>query len=127
MRIAIQTDNAPLPIGCYSQAVKAGQTVYLSGQIPLEPTTQTLRSGDLKSVVQQVFNNIKMVAGAAGGSMEDIVKLTIYLTNLADIAMVNEVIPEYFQSPYPARTTIQVAALPMNTSIEIEAIMVLSY
>lgn len=123
MRQVINTEKAPAAIGSYSQAVQAGQTVYLSGQIPLDPISMTLVEG-LQRQVDQVFENIKRVAEAAQGSLNDIVKLTVYLTDLSTVVTVNEAIARYFQQPYPARTTIQVQALPKGAPVEIEAIMV---
>ncbi len=124
MRQDINTKNAPAAIGSYSQAVVAGNTVYLSGQIPLDPVSMLLVEGDIRKQVDQVFENIKQVATAANGSMNDIVKLTVYLTDIANVTAVNESIAAYFAKPYPARTTIQVSALPKGAVVEIEALMV---
>lgn len=124
MRQIIFTEKAPAAIGSYSQAVQAGNTVYLSGQIPLDPSTMQLVEGDIRKQVDQVFENIKQVVEAAQGSMDNVVKLTVYLTNLADVSAVNEAIAHYFKQPYPARTTIQVSALPKGSAVEIEALMV---
>jgi reactive intermediate/imine deaminase len=124
MRQVINTEKAPSAIGSYSQAVKAGNTVYFSGQIPLDPITMTLVQGDIRQQINQVFDNIKSVVEAAQGSMDEVVKLTVYLTDLSAVVSVNEAIAEYFKQPYPARTTIQVSALPKGAAVEIEAIMV---
>ena len=123
MRQAIHTDKAPAVIGNYSQAINAGNIVYLSGQIPLDPKTMLLISHDAKEQIDQVFKNIKNLAEAAGGNLEKIVKLTVYLTDLSAISIVNEAIAQYFKQPYPARTSIQVHALPKGASIEVDAIM----
>jgi reactive intermediate/imine deaminase len=125
MQQLIQTQDAPAAIGTYSQAVKAGDTVYLSGQIPLDAETMTLVEGDMTVQATTIFNNMKAVAVAAGGGLHQIVKLTVFLTDLTELATVNEVMMRYFQMPYPARTSIQVAALPKGAAIEIDAIMVL--
>ncbi len=122
----IQTDNAPAAIGPYSQAVKAGDTVYLSGQIPLVPETMELAGGDFAAQTRQVFDNLKAVCEAAGGGLEDIVKLNIYVTDLSNFATVNEVMATYFQKPYPARAAVEVSALPKDVPVEVEAVMVLS-
>lgn len=123
MRQVIETGKAPAAIGSYSQAVKVRNTVYLAGQIPLDPITMSLVEGDLKSQVSRVFENIKAIVKAAGGGMENIVKLTVYLTDLAGTNVVNEAITQHFKKPFPARTTIQVSALPKGASVEIEAVM----
>jgi len=122
----IQTENAPQAIGTYSQAVKAGDTVYLSGQIPLVPETMEVVAGDFSAKTRQVFDNLKAVCEAAGGELKDIVKLNIYMTDLANFATVNEIMATYFQEPYPARAAVGVAALPKGVPIEMEAVMVLS-
>ena len=119
------SDSAPAAIGPYSQAIKAGNTVYLSGQIPLHPDTMELVAGDTAAQTQQVFRNLSAVAAAAGGSLANAVKLTIYLTDLGDFAAVNRVMAEHFAEPYPARATIQVSALPKGSKVEIDAILVL--
>lgn len=124
MKDPIQTHNAPKAIGPYSQAIKAGDTVYLSGQIPLDPNTMALISEDFRAQAVQVFKNIQAVCQAAGGSTDQIVKLTIYLTDLAMFNMANDVMAEFFVSPYPARVTIQVAALPKGAQIEVDAILI---
>lgn len=121
----IQTEHAPAAIGTYSQAVKAGDTVYLSGQIPLDPETMELAQGDIKEHIQQVFKNLSAVCEASGGTLQDIVKLNIYLTDLGNFALVNELMAINFQEPYPARAAIGVAALPKGAAVEMDAIMVL--
>jgi len=121
----IQTDKAPQAIGTYSQAVRAGRTVYLSGQIPLVPETMTIIEGDISAQIMQVFDNLLAVAEAAGGDFSDIVKLNVYLTDLAHFPLVNEIMGRYFQAPYPARAAIGVAALPKAAEVEMDAIMVL--
>lgn len=121
----ISTDQAPAAIGPYSQAVQAGSTVYLSGQIPLDPATQEVVSEDFADQAKQVFANIDAVVQAAGGSLANIVKLTVYLVDLGQFAAVNEIMSSYFDEPYPARAAIQVSALPRGVQIEIDAIMVL--
>ena len=123
MKEIIHTHNAPQAIGTYSQAVKVGQTVYLSGQIPLVPATMTVIDGDISAQITQVFDNLKAVAEAAGGELSDIVKLNIFLTDLANFPLVNEIMGQYFQEPYPARAAIGVAALPKNVGVEMDGIM----
>jgi reactive intermediate/imine deaminase len=125
MKNIIHSENAPKAIGPYSQAVQAGQTIYFSGQIPLDPVSMVLVEGNITKQAHQVFKNLKAVCEAAKGNFTKIVKLTIYLTDLDEFSKVNEVMQEYFTAPFPARTTIQVAALPKNAEIEIDAIMVL--
>lgn len=122
----IATGNAPQAIGTYSQAVKVGKTVYLSGQIPLVPETMDMVQGDISKQVQRVFENLSAVAEAAGGSLADIVKLNVFLTDLANFPIVNEVMAEYFEEPYPARAAVGVAALPKNANVEMDAIMEMS-
>ncbi len=122
-RIAIHTEKAPAAIGTYSQAIKCGSTVYLSGQIPLKPGSAALIEGDIKIQITQVFNNLKAVAEAAGGSLNDIVKLNVFLTDLTHFAAVNEIMASYFSEPYPARAAIGVAALPKGSQVEMDAIM----
>ncbi len=122
----IHSELAPAAIGPYSQAVRVGQTVYLSGQIPLQASTGTLLEGDIEAQTRQVFENMKAVCAAAKGSLADIVRVGIYLTDLADFAVVNAVMAEYFQAPYPARSTIQVSALPRGANVEVDAVLVLS-
>jgi len=124
-RQTIQTPNAPQAIGPYSQAVRAGDTVYLSGQIPLDPATMQLVSGDIEAEIHQVFKNLKAVAEAAGGSLAKAVKVNVFLTDLGHFAKVNEIMATYFKPPYPARATYQVAALPRGARIEVEATLVL--
>jgi reactive intermediate/imine deaminase len=121
----IATHRAPAAIGTYSQAVKAGDTVYLSGQIPLDPATMEVVADESATQVRQVFENLKAVAEAAGGTLADIVKLNIFLTDLADFALVNETMAQYFSEPYPARAAIGVAGLPRAVRVEMDAIMVL--
>ncbi len=121
----ISTPDAPQAIGTYSQAVKAGNTVYLSGQIPLIPDTMELNDGDMKSQINQVFNNLRAVAQAAGGDLANIAKLNIFLTDLSNFALVNEIMAEYFQQPYPARAVVGVASLPKGVAIEMDAVLVL--
>jgi len=123
-RTTISTTNAPSAIGTYSQAVNANGTVYLSGQIPLDPATMELVEGT-REQIDRVFRNLRAVAEAAGGDFSHIVKLNVFLTNLADFPVVNEVMSEYFVEPYPARAAIGVAALPKGAQVEIEGIMVL--
>ncbi len=123
-RTTISTPNAPDAIGTYSQAVNVDGTVYLSGQIALDPETMELVEGTRKQI-DRVFQNLRAVAQAAGGDLSRIAKLNVYLTNLADFPVVNEVMSEYFDEPYPARAAVGVAALPKGSQIEIEAIMVL--
>lgn len=123
--IVINTEQAPKAIGPYSQAIKHGNTVYFAGQIPLDPVTMQIVSEDIVMQTEQVIKNMRAVAVAAGGGFEHIVKLTIFLTNLDDFGQVNEVMAKHFQEPYPARSTVQVAALPKKAKIEVEALMVL--
>lgn len=124
MKQKIHTDEAPKAIGPYSQGIKVGNTVYFSGQIPLDPKTMAICSEDMHEQTTQVFTNMMAVAKAAGGELSAIVKLTIYLVDLGHFGIVNEVMQNFFTEPYPARTTIQVSALPKNAQIEIEAVMV---
>ena len=124
-REIIATPDAPRAIGPYSQAVKAGDTVYLSGQIPLVPETMEMVEGPMEAQVRRVFDNLAAVAGAAGGGLADIVKLNIYLTDLGHFALVNEIMTEYFAEPYPARAAIGVASLPKGAPVEMDAVMVL--
>ncbi len=121
----IHTEKAPAAIGPYSQAIKATNTVYLSGQIPLDPETMELVKGDFTAQAQQVFKNIQAVCAEAGGELQDIVKLNIYLTDLSHFPSVNEVMAEFFQEPYPARAAIGVKELPKGAAIEADAIMVI--
>lgn len=122
-REIITTDQAPQAIGTYSQAVKIGTTVYLSGQIPLVPETMTMVEGDIEAQIRRVFDNLSAVARAAGGSLNDVAKLNIFLTDLANFATVNTVMAEYFAQPYPARAAIGVASLPRDAGVEMDAIM----
>jgi reactive intermediate/imine deaminase len=124
-REIISTDQAPAAIGTYSQAVRVGDTVYVSGQIPLHPESMELVGASINDQVHQVFKNLSAVAQAAGGSLADVAKLTVYLTDLGNFATVNEIMAQYFDEPYPARAAIGVAALPRDVAIEIDAIMVL--
>ena len=124
-RAAVHTDAAPQAIGTYSQALAVDGTVYLSGQIPLDPESMEIVSGGIRREVEQVLANLRAVANAAGGSLEDIVKLTVYLTDLNDFETVNEVMAGVFHEPYPARAAVQVAALPRGARVEIDAILVL--
>ncbi|WP_282109183.1 RidA family protein [Shewanella algicola] len=122
-KIIIATDKAPQAIGTYSQAVKVGSTVYLSGQIPLDPKTMTMISDDFSEQVVQVFENLTAVCEAADGTMSDIVKLNIFLTDLSHFATVNEIMSRYFQQPYPARAAIGVKELPKGSLVEMDGIM----
>lgn len=124
-KAVISSPDAPEAIGPYSQAVKAGNTVYLSGQIPLLPSTMEMVEGDISAQARQVFSNIEAVAEASGGTLADVVKVNISLVDLADFGAVNEVMASFFNTPYPARACVQVAALPRNAAIEVEAIMAL--
>jgi reactive intermediate/imine deaminase len=124
-RNAISTVDAPQAIGTYSQAVKTGYTVYLSGQIPLDPLSMTLVDGDIAEQIIRVFKNLSAVAKASGGSLADIVKLNVFLTDLAHFPVVNEIMGQYFQAPYPARAVVGVAALPKGAQVEMDAILVL--
>lgn len=124
-RSIISTDQAPAAIGPYSQAVRAGNTVYFSGQIPLDPAAGTLVEGDISAQTRRVFDNLKAVATAAGGSLAQVVRVGIYVTDLANFAAVNAVMSEYFQPPYPARSTIEVSGLPKGAQVEVDAVMVL--
>jgi reactive intermediate/imine deaminase len=122
-REIIHTANAPEAIGTYSQAVKVGDVVYLSGQIPLVPETMTVVDGDFATQVRRVFDNLSAVAEAAGGSLQDVVKLNIFLTDLSHFGTVNEIMAEYFEQPYPARAAIGVASLPKDVPVEMDAVM----
>jgi len=119
----INTDKAPAAIGTYSQAVKVGSTVYMSGQIPLIPATMEMVEGDIKANIHQVFKNLTAVAEAAGGSLQDVAKLNIFLLDLSNFAAVNEVMAQYFEQPYPARAAIGVAQLPKDAPVEMDAIL----
>ena len=122
-REIIRTDQAPQAIGTYSQAVKVGQTVYLSGQIPLVPETMEMVEGDIEAQIRRVFDNLQAVARAAGGSLADVVKLNVFLTDLSHFPVVNQVMADYFSQPYPARAAIGVAALPKAAGVEMDAVM----
>jgi reactive intermediate/imine deaminase len=124
-RSIIHTDHAPKAIGTYSQAVRAGNTVYVSGQIPLDPATGQLVSGDIELEIRRAFDNLAAIATAAGGSFANVVKLTVFLTDLTHFAKVNEIMATYFREPYPARAAVGVAALPRGARVEMECILVL--
>ncbi len=123
MKQIIHTDLAPQAIGTYSQAVKVGSTVYLSGQIPLDPKTMTIIEGDISDHIKQVFDNLQAVTNAAGGNLQDIVKLNVFLTDLSHFPIVNEIMGQYFSQPYPARAAIGVAALPKGVGVEMDGVM----
>ena len=125
-RAIIHTDQAPAAIGAYSQAVKVGATVYLSGQIPLDPATMQLVAGGIEAQIRRVFDNLAAVAHAAGGGLADTVKLNVFLTDLSHFALVNQVMAEYFREPYPARAAIGVAALPRGAQVEMDAVLALA-
>ncbi|MBM4202425.1 MAG: RidA family protein [Gammaproteobacteria bacterium] len=125
-RDTIQTNGAPAAIGTYSQAVKIGDTVYLSGQIPLDPATMELVAGPIEAQIRRVLDNLQAVARAAGGDLCDVVKLNVYLTDLSHFPLVNTAMAEYFGQPYPARAAIGVAALPRGAAVEMDAVLVLS-
>lgn len=125
MKLFIHTDLAPQAIGIYSQAVRAGDHVYLSGQIPLDPKTMTVVSDDVREQIHQVFKNLKAVIEAANATFADAVKFTVYLTDLANFSAVNEIMAEYVSQPYPARVALEVSKLPKDVKIEIDAILVL--
>jgi reactive intermediate/imine deaminase len=120
----IHTERAPAAIGPYSQAVRAGNTVYLSGQIPLDPKTMELVKGDIRAQIRQVFDNLAAVAEAAGGSLANAVRITVYLTDLANFPIVNEIMKEYCKEPFPARAAIGVAQLPRGAAVEVDGILV---
>lgn len=122
MKQPVSTDRAPAAIGTYSQAIRAGETVYLSGQIPLDPETMEMAGADPAAQIHRVFRNLAAVAEAAGGSLADVVRLSVYLTDLGHFAMVNEIMAEYFDAPYPARAAIGVAALPRGALVEMDAV-----
>ena len=124
-RQAIHSDRAPAAIGPYSQATRAGSMVFFSGQVPIDPATGNLVEGDIADQARQAFNNLKAVCEAAGGSFDDIVRVGLYLTDLSQFSQVNAVMAEYFSQPYPARSTIEVSALPRGAAFEVDAIMVL--
>jgi len=121
----IKTDNAPQAIGTYSQAVKVDNTVYISGQIPLDPVSMEVVSGGIEAEITRVFDNLKAVAAASGGSLVDVVKLNIFLTDLSNFPIVNEIMAQYFEQPYPARAAIGVAALPKGVGVEMDAVLVI--
>ncbi len=124
-RTIIATEAAPSAIGPYSQAVRAGETVYFSGQIPLDPASGDMVDGDVDAQARRVFDNLKAVCQAAGGQLSDIVRVGIYVTDLANFGTVNSIMAEYFDQPYPARSTIEVSALPKGALVEVDAIMVI--
>ena len=124
-KTAIHSDNAPAAIGTYSQAIQSGQLVFLSGQIPLRPEDMTVVEGDFETRARQVFKNLGAVAEAAGGNLNDIVKLTIFLTDLDNFATVNSVMEDFFEQPYPARAAVGVASLPKGVDVEADAILAL--
>ena len=124
-RQIIHTDHAPAAIGPYSQAVRTGNTVYFSGQIPLDPATGDLVEGDISTQARRAFDNLKAVADAAGGSLAQVARLGLYLTDLGQFAAVNKVMQEYFDAPFPARSTVEVAALPKGAVFEVDAVMVI--
>ncbi|HVO00232.1 MAG TPA: RidA family protein [Steroidobacteraceae bacterium] len=126
MSSIIHTKHAPQAIGTYSQAVRAGDTVYISGQIPLDPATGALVSGDIEAEIRRVFENLKAIAEAAGGSLAKVVKLSVFLTDMTHFPKVNEIMATYFSSPYPARAAIGVAALPRGARVEMECILSLA-
>jgi reactive intermediate/imine deaminase len=121
----VHTTRAPAAIGPYSQAIRSGDTVYLSGQIPLDPKTMEMVKGDIRAQIRQVFDNLAAVAEAAGGSLETAVRLTVYLTDLANFPIVNEIMAEYCAQPYPARAAIGVAQLPRGAAVEVDGILVI--
>jgi len=121
----IHTPKAPAAIGPYSQAIRAGNTVYLSGQIPLNPVTMEIVKGDIRAQIRQVFDNLAAVAEASGGSLANAVRLTVYLTDLANFPVVNEIMAQYCKEPYPARAAIGVAQLPRGAAVEVDGILVL--
>ena len=125
MKLLIESKHAPQAIGAYSQAIRAGNTIYLSGQIGLDPETMQMAQG-IDAQVRRVFLNLQAVAAAAGGGLDDIVKLTVYLTDLADFPCINEIMAGFFKQPYPARATIGVSALPRNALVEIDAVLMAS-
>ena len=122
---SISTTDAPAAIGTYSQAIRVGDTVYLSGQIPLDPVTMQIVPGEFSDQVQRVFKNLRAVCRAAGGDFDRVARVTVYLTDLADFPKVNEVMSSYFREPYPARVTVGVSSLPRGAQVEVDAVMVL--
>jgi reactive intermediate/imine deaminase len=125
-REIINTDQAPAAIGAYSQGVKVGNTVYLSGQIPLDPTTMQFVEGGMEAQIRRVFDNLAAVARASGGTLADTVKLNVFLTDLGHFGLLNQIMAEYFKEPYPARAAMGVAALPRGAQVEMDAVLVLS-
>ena len=125
-RQTIHTDSAPAAVGTYSQAVKVGTTVYLSGQIALDPDTMTMVNGDTEAEIRRVLDNLAAVARAAGGSLDDMAKLNVFLVDLSNFALVNQVMADYFEQPYPARAAIGVASLPRSASVEMDGILELA-
>lgn len=123
MREPVHSQDAPAAIGTYSQAIKAGGAIYLSGQTPLDPATMQLVEG-IENQIHRVFRNLQAVATAAGASLHDAVRVTVYLTDLADFPKLNEIMPRYFREPFPSRTTVQVSALPRGAAVEVDAILV---
>ncbi len=123
MKNTIHTDEAPAAIGTYSQAVRHGNLIFLSGQIPLVPATMAVVEGGIEAQIHQVFKNLRAVCEAAGGSLDDLLKVNVFLTNMGDFPQVNEVMGSYFTEPYPARAAVAVAALPRDVAVEIEAVM----
>jgi reactive intermediate/imine deaminase len=121
----ISTAAAPAAIGTYSQAVRVGNTIWVSGQIPLDPVTQELVAGDIEAQVRRVFDNLQAIVTAAGASLDDVVKATVFLIDLAHFALVNKIMAEYFRAPYPARAAVGVAALPRGAQVEVECIVAL--
>ncbi|MCP4042944.1 MAG: RidA family protein [Gammaproteobacteria bacterium] len=122
----VSTDQAPQAIGTYSQAIKVDNTVYISGQIPLDPATMELVNGDIRDQIHRVFQNLKAIVEAAGGTLTEIVKLNVFLTDLSHFPLVNRIMAEYFPQPYPARAAVEVTALPKGATVEMDAIMVMS-
>lgn len=122
-RRPIQSDRAPAAIGTYSHAIRHGDTVYLSGQIPLDPQTMEMVEGDIDQQIRRVFDNLALVSEAAGGTLNQLVKLNVYLTDLANFGRVNEIMAEYFEAPYPARAAIGVGALPRGANVEMDAVL----
>lgn len=125
-KMPVNTPEAPAAIGPYSQAVRVGETVYLSGQIPLDPLSGEVVDGDFEARARRVFDNLRAVARAAGGDLDDIVKLNVFLTDLGDFARVNAIMADYLEEPYPARAAVQVAALPRGVDVEMDAVLVLA-
>jgi reactive intermediate/imine deaminase len=121
----ISTSGAPAAIGVYSQAVRVGNTIWVSGQIPLDPATQSLVTGGIEAQARRVFENLKAVVVAAGASLDDVVKATVFLTDLSHFALINKIMAEYFREPYPARAAVGVASLPRGAEIEVECIVAL--